>query len=123
MATIKLPKGLCENGLVPFTGSGGGKIDFLVVEKVRGWLRQSGVRKTKHFNRDFGSYSWKHDAQHALGIYVSPGAMIAAFILEGFEYGEVHDANCLIKCTSLGKQYRNEIRRQIPMYERKQLTA
>jgi hypothetical protein len=74
-----LPAGWHTNKVVPE-----------VVEKVREWSRGR-MRKTKTEPRNGvkTSYGLKHVAQKELGIYVSNGDLIAALILEGFQYVQV----------------------------------
>jgi hypothetical protein len=53
------------------------------VEASRAWIRMNCVKR-KTINALIGSYSLKHVIEDAVNLYISNGACIAAFILEGY---------------------------------------
>lgn len=56
---------------------------FEQVEAARAWIRRN-CAKRKTINAHNGSYRLKHVIEDAVNLYISNGACIAAFILEGY---------------------------------------
>lgn len=54
------------------------------VEACREWIRRHCVPR-KTINKQTGSYSLKHRIENDVYIYISNGACIVAFILEGYQ--------------------------------------
>jgi len=82
---LKVPDDLTRNGFDKKGHPFGWNEEYILAlrQLIRQWLK-----KTPEISHDkyCHSYSLKHRAERALGVYCSNGDMIAAMIAEGFSY-------------------------------------
>ncbi|HEY4875204.1 MAG TPA: hypothetical protein VIH86_06500 [Puia sp.] len=81
---IQLPVNLTTSGFHDPTGNRT-PISIPNVEKIREWIMVRNIAHDKS-GRAYSSYRLKHIAEDDLGFYLTNGELIAAMILERFEY-------------------------------------
>ena len=57
------------------------------IAAARKWIAEN-CSKRKTINRGPGSYGLKHQIERGVGIYISNGSCIAAFLLEGYSFNQ-----------------------------------